>query len=183
MLTLYKSLIRSLLEYSCPLWNGLNLEEVEKIEAVQRNFTNKIIAPAHIDNYWKRLSYFNLMSLQRRRERYLIIMMWKIINLKISNDLNISFYSSYRNGLCANVPPLQAANSRAQSLYDSSFAVKGPQLWNLVPPAVKQIGNMEQFKMQLDTFLFSIPDQPPVAGYVGQNHNSLLEWMSVIIRR
>lgn len=183
MLTLYKSLIRSLLEYSCPLWNGLNLEEVEKIEAVQRNITNKIIVPAHVDNYWKRLSYFNLMSLQRRRERYLIIMMWKITNSKISNDLNISFYSSYRNGICANVPPLQAANSRAQSLYDSSFAVKGPQLWNLVPPAVKQIGNMEQFKMQLDTFLFSIPDQPPVAGYLGQNHNSLLEWMSARIGR
>ena len=176
MLTLYKSLIRSLLEYSCPLWNGLSLQEVQELECIQRNFTYRIASPPSVDDYWKRLQYFNLMSLQRRRERYLIIFMWKIVYAKVSNDLNISFYYSIRHGICASVPSLRNAHSKAQSIYDKSFAVKGPQLWNLVPISIKSIGNLEQFKENLDNFLWDIPDQPPVHGYVGRNHNSLLEW-------
>ena len=64
MLTLYKSLIRSLLEYNCPLWNGLSLQEVRDIEAVQRSFTSKIKCPSNIQNYWDRLQFLHLMSLQ-----------------------------------------------------------------------------------------------------------------------
>ena len=117
------------------------------------------------------------MSLQRRRERYVILHMWKILNKLTSNDLNIIFFDSPRHGTLARIPPLVVNSSqKAQTLYDYSFAVSGPKLWNVVPKSVKEHDSLITFKSSLDAFLKDIPDRPPVAGYVVQNNNSLIDW-------
>ena len=36
MITLYKSLVRSLLEYCCPLWNPPKITDIQLLESVQR---------------------------------------------------------------------------------------------------------------------------------------------------
>ena len=82
MKTLYKLLIRSHLEYGCPVWNVLSKQEVQSIETVQRSFTDKIKYPFNISDYWQRLKYLNLMSLQRRHERYLVMLMLETYQLK-----------------------------------------------------------------------------------------------------
>ena len=179
MLTIFKSLIRSLLEYACPLWIGLSLQNMRDLEAIQRAFTNRTSCPSHVTNYWERLKFLNIMSLQRRRERYVILHMWKILNGKTTNDINISFYESSRYGLLARIPSLVVSSSqKAKSLYDSSFAVVGPKLWNLVPKSIKLLNSMNSFKSKLDKFLKEIPDCPPVAGYTVQNNNTLPEWFN-----
>merc|ERR1711944_72630 len=116
------------------------------------------------------------MSLQRRRERYVILFMWKIYFCKVSNDLEIKFVNTSRFGPRATVPPLVSANSKAQTLFDKSFSVKGPQLWNIVPKFIKTIDRLEPFKVELNKWLLNFPDRPPVHGYVTQNYNSILEW-------
>ena len=63
MLQLYKSLIRSRLEYSCPLWDPTGVRDIEEIKQVQRYFTRRI-AKMSSKNYWERLSTLKLQSLQ-----------------------------------------------------------------------------------------------------------------------
>ena len=72
MLIMYKSFVRSHLEFSCPLWNPYKITDITNIEKVQRSFTAKIHGYQHY-NYWERLVELKLQSLQRRRERYIII--------------------------------------------------------------------------------------------------------------
>ena len=72
MLTLLKSLIIPLLEYCCHLWNPWKAKVIQAIEDIQRTFTYKFTQVQHL-NYRERLHGLKLYSLQRRRERYIII--------------------------------------------------------------------------------------------------------------
>ena len=148
MITLYKSIIRSHLEYCCPVWNPQNTADIKKLEDVQKQFTLKIAGLRDL-NYYERLSALGLMSLQRRRERYIIIHMWKILYGK-APALSITFRDPSRLGIQAELPPLSHVARRAnQSLYDGSFAMTGPALWNALPAHLHTISKFESFKSDL----------------------------------
>ena len=76
MLTLLKSLVIPLLEYCCQLWNPWKAKDIQAIEAIQRTFTYKT---TEVQNELK------LYSLQRRRERCIIIYIWKITQHMVPN--------------------------------------------------------------------------------------------------
>ena len=176
MLTLYTSMVRSRLEYCCPLWDPSSIEDIRTLEEVQQSFTSKITSVKH-HSYWDRIKHLNLYSLQRRRERYSIIHMWKILSHHSPNDLNIQFTFSDRLGIKAKVPSLPRNSARSvKSLYEKSFTIKGPKLWNILPKEVNQQTELQSFKVSLSKFLTAFPDTPPVAGYVSQNGNSLLDY-------
>ena len=176
MITLYTSMVRSRLEYCCPLWDPSSIEDIRTLETVQRSFTSKITTVKHLD-YWARIKRLNLQSLQRRRERYSIMHMWKLLNHISPNDLNIQFTTSDRLGIKAKLQDSPKSSSRAmKSMYDRSFAIRGPRLWNILPKEVNSKTTLESFKISLSEFLDKFPDTPPVAGYSTQNGNSLLEY-------
>ena len=130
-------------------------------------------------NYWERLVHLKLMSLQRRRERYTILMMWKILHNVVPNCCNIEFINPSRHGTKAVIPSMSKCSSLCnQTLYDSSFAVRGPKLWNKVPVAIKAEKTFDGFKVSLSKFLALIPDQPPVSGYTCSWSNSLVDFTS-----
>ena len=76
MLLLFKTYVRSIVEYCCALWSPHLQCDVILIESIQRSFTAKIAGCSNL-SYWDRLKHLNLYSLQRRRERYMVILVWK----------------------------------------------------------------------------------------------------------
>ena len=176
MIPLFKTLVRSRLEYLCPLWNPSKITDIQTLESVQRNFTSKIYGFSEYD-YWTRLKLLKLHSLQRRRERYIMIQMFKILKNDVPNNLNIQFVNSERKGLQAIIPPFpKNASGKNITLYEDSFAVKGPKLWNLLPTDTRDKDTLDRFKVSLSRFIDQFPDQPPVSGYTTTNSNSLLDW-------
>ena len=174
IMCLYKSIIRSRLEYLCPLWHPSKQEDIKCIEGVQRLITSKIQNLSDY-NYHHRLKALDLMSLQRRRERFIIITVWKVINGIIPNELNFVTTISERRGIKVKVPPLRTdATQYARSCYESSFCVVGPKLWNFIPRHISTITNKTTFKTVLTRYLSQIPDLPPVDGYASRN--SLLDY-------
>ena len=173
MIPLYKILVRSRAEYVCPIWNPSKVEDIKRLESIQRSFTSQINEVKDL-HYWDRLKELNLMSLQRRRERYIIIHVFKIINQLAPNDIGMRFYRSPRHGLMCKVP-LLAKNSKAkyQSIYDQSFHVTGSRLWNKVAKEVKERKSLNSFKEALTKFVMSFSDHPPIHGL--SSSNSLLE--------
>ena len=115
MMVLYKSFIRSKLEYCCPLWHNRKIEDIQLIESVQRTFTSRITGMENL-NYWQRLQKLHLLSLQRRRERFVIFYVWKIVYGPNMNDLGLQFRHSERRGLSILIRPLENPNSKAQTL-------------------------------------------------------------------
>ena len=176
MLTLYISMVCSKLEYCCPVWNPTSINEIQKLEAIQQSFTKKIVGCKEL-HYWDRLKKLKLLSLQRRRERYCIVHVWKILNGHAPNDIGFKFQSHQRLGIKAEIPPI---NKRSQMSvrtdYDKTFRVRAAQLFNLLPTALGSITSLDAFKVGLSRFLEQYPDTPPVPGYTPTNDNSLLSW-------
>ena len=179
MLTLFKTMVRSKLEYSCPAWNPSAIRDIKMLESTQRSFTRRITGCKNM-SYWERLKHLELFSLQRRRERYMIIHVWKTLQGLVPNDLNIEFYDHKRLGTRCRIPAItKTASGMAKSLYDNSFAVVAPKLWNIIPSGITSADSLPLFKSKLTAYLKSrFPDLPPVDGYTSSNSNSILDWNS-----
>lgn len=169
-------MVRSRLEYCCPLWNPHKIGDIQNIEAVQKSFTRKIAGMKDMD-YWERLSCLNITSLQRRRERYIIIHVFKIMNNLAPNDLSLEGYTNNRLGQKLKTLPLNTkATKYATTLMENSFRIQATKLWNILPADTNTIKDLDKFKVSLGNFMEKIPDRPPVRGYTTQNNNSLIDW-------
>ena len=175
MLLLFKIYVRFIVEYCCPLWSPHTIGDIAKLESIQRSFTSKIDGMRGL-NYWDRLRKLGLYSLQRRRERYSIILIWKIQHCLMPNFCNIKFNTSIRRGATCIRQLGQSKYSSINTLVFHSFSSRGPALYNRVPLYVKEASTLLLFKSKLDNWLKSFPDTPPSPGYTAANNNSLMEW-------
>ena len=181
MLTLLKSLVIPLLEYCCQLWNPWKAKDIQAIEAIQRTFTYKITEVQHL-NYWERLHEHKLHSLQRRRERYIIIYIWKITQHMVPNidgtmGHKIKTRKHPRHGTqCVIQNPTNI--NPALSFQENVITVFGPRLYNSLPKYLRDIERVktEKLKFELDKFLELMPDEPKMQNYVtASGSNSILD--------
>ena len=102
--------------------------------------------------------------------------MWKILNEKVPNDIKVQFRPESRLGVQAKIPPLnRASRPKNLSIYENSFAVLGPKLWNVLPSYLSVMKSESGFKNELTKYLKTLSDEPPVSGYARRNTNTLLE--------
>ena len=151
MKSMWKSLVQPHIDYCSQLWMPFKSLEMEKIENLQRQFTRRIPETSKL-NYWERLKFFNMLSQERRMERYRKIYTWKILNGK-SPNCGIKSKLNERLGRLCEIPQINK-NSRksVQTIRENSFQIHGPKLFNCLP---KQIRNkrgcsIEEFKCELD---------------------------------
>ena len=134
MLILLKFLVIPLREYCCQLWNPWKAKDLQAIEAIQRTFTYKITDVQHL-NYWERLYELKLYSLQRRRERYIIIYIWKIIQHMVPNidgtmghTIKTRKHPRHRIQCVIQYP---TNRNPAQCLQENAITVFGPRLYKI----------------------------------------------------
>ena len=167
------------LDYCSQLWSPSSQAEINKIENVQKSLVSRIFdSRLQGLNYWSKLKVLHLYSQERRRERYIVIFLWKISQGLVSG-YNVAFTPrSDRTG--RKVIPAQVVMSSPAAVRNAragSLAVKGAQLFNLLPTNLRNSdqGDILMFKNHLDIFLENIPDQPSVTGLMrGAQTNSLL---------
>ena len=175
LLTLFNSLVRGNLEYCCEVWCPHYKKDIVLIEQVQRSFTNRISGQQDYD-YWQRLKNLKIYSLQRRREKLIILHVWKIKNNVYPNTVGLTFKFHKRpNAIKADIRSLPQARGKLLTIYDESFLIKACRLWNSLPPMLTKITVLSTFKFHFDKFLKNVPDEPPLPGYPFKNFNSLVE--------
>ena len=76
MIKLFNSYIKSKLEYCSVVWSPVDQGGINEVEKIQQAFTKKIEGMEELD-YHQRLKECGLYSLERRRERYMIINGWQ----------------------------------------------------------------------------------------------------------
>jgi hypothetical protein len=183
LLTLLKQLVYLTVEYNSVLWNPSDPALIDALENIQRNFTRKIestnFPPNH--DYWDRLQHLKLYSMQRRRERYSIFYVWKVIHDQYPNPglhLNTTTYdhtvhpnkgiqldAHQRRGFA----PQHAANP-PEWLENCSPLKSCCDLYNCLPVHLRQPipadeePSFDKFKKEVDEWISKIPDQPSCAG-------------------
>ena len=169
MLTLYRALVLPIVEYCCQLWHPQAFGMIRQLEAVQRTFTYRIVGMRDL-SYWQRLERLKLYSLERRRERYIIMYVWKVLqgltpNFDGENYMRTN--ESVRRGrVCVLPAARRGAMQRLQTMHEGSVPVLGARLFNCLPRELREYdGTLETFKSRVDRFLATIPDQPCLPHY------------------
>ena len=187
MLTIYKSLIRQGLEYCSPLWLPTDQKNINAIEKVQRSFTKRIAGLQGL-NYRERLHKLHLYSMERRRERYAILYIWKSW-YNLVPWLGFTVQSFDESGLFFALPQLPQGPGTAhiRKLKENSIFYQGVRLFNSLPGHLRMATNKKnsessiqsnesapgetsedtpltklQYKDALDSYLQTIPDQPAI---------------------
>ena len=165
MLTVWKSLIQSKLDYCSQLWSPSDQASISSLEGVARNFTSRVAGMDGLD-YWERLDKLRMYSQERRRERYQILFIWKL-SQGLVTGYHLTFQQNVRRGLLVAVPPMATKSpTSVRRARESSLQVKGARLFNLVPRDLRDMTgvSVDSFKSRLDSWLTTIPDQPTTPG-------------------
>ena len=177
MLTLFKALVLSRLDYGSQLWSPHKICQINQIEKIQRAFTKHITGMYDLP-YTKRLKMLNLNSLHRRRERYCIIYLWKILEGLVPNfsDPIVCSFSDRKGRSCivSHVNP-----GRQGTLAFNSFRWRSIRIFNRLPMHIRNISacSIDRFKSQLDRYLRTIPDLPSQPGYNSlDGRNGIQRW-------
>ena len=165
LMTLYKSLVRPLLEYSSALWCPISKADIKRLEEVQKSFVRKINGIS--SDYKTALKQLNLYSLERRRERYLILQVWKMIegitpNTSSTDACIITTQTdiSHRRGRTCQTKDLRDTPTYLLKARQQSIKCLGTKLFNKLPKMIRNTTNasIDAFKSMLDKYLRSIED-------------------------
>ena len=167
MMTCWSSLLQSRLDYCCQLWSPCDQASITMLEGLARQFTSHIEGMEGLD-YWERMKELHLYSQERRRERYLIIYIWKLA-MGMVKGYKMEFSHSPRRGWYATPKTIvqgQGVPSSVRRAREGSLAVKGAALFNICPRGLRDMASEHQdrFKQNLDSWLSEIPDQPTIPG-------------------
>ena len=156
-------------------------QEIVELEMVQRQFIKRIETIQHL-TYPEQLKKLNLYSLERRRERYLIIYLWKMMENLVPTCVDLQKRNKGRNGRSFKLPQMnRTAYVRLKTLREGSFFVKSIKLFNSLPRNIRDLEgcSVDKFKNKLDKFFRNLPDTPLIPGYTASSpveNNSIVDW-------
>lgn len=183
MLKLFKSYIRSKAEYCCIVWSPTHRKEINKIERIQKSFTKKIEGMED-KNYHERLKSMKLYSLERRRERYMILNAWQQVEGLRENVMGFEMNIRSRSRTIKSTRVKWNKDSKKVSTINNSPALKMMRLFNVIPGELRDLTGIKlnTFKIKLDKWLSLVPDTPIIDDYKAAAESNSILHQAVHIR-
>ncbi len=152
---LYKSLVRSHLDYAVSLWSPHHMMCIEDIEKVQRRATKMVIECKGM-NYSDRLRFLSLPTLAYRRVRADMIEVFKMLNGKYDQEVTpklIMSHNSRTRGTSLKLETVRARFDRRKYSFNDRIVCT----WNSLPQDIVTASSVNSFKMKLDSLWIAEP--------------------------
>lgn len=146
-LCLYKSLIRSHLDYGDLVWFPVLKKHIRIVENVQRRSTRLLPGLRHL-TYRDRLKELNLPTLLYRRKRADMIQVFKI--MKGIDDISIEDFFQVADSSTRGHNFKLFKPRSYKSVRQNSFSLRVIEDWNSLPEDVVSSKTVFQFKTKLD---------------------------------
>lgn len=151
---LYKSLVRTHLEFASSVWHPYKAKHLDMIENVQRRATKQLPGLKEL-SYPERLKKLKLPTLSFRRIRGDMIELYKIFNGKYDREaapfVKLWKDMTARTGVRGNSLKIYPQRARTE-LRKNSFAIRVAKTWNQLPESVVTAPTTNTFKNRLDKF-------------------------------
>merc|ERR1712121_240687 len=166
LMKMFNAYIRSKIEYCSLIWNPWKKEDIDKLERIQKNYTSKIKGLENL-NYHERLIKLNLYSLERRRERFMIINAWEQLEGIKENVLRLEIGTIGRRRCIRSKTIPTILNGSNRTMIHYSTARQMERLFNALPYRIQKITGVktDTFKKKLDECLKDLPDTPKIDDY------------------
>ena len=156
-INLFKIYVRPLLEYNSSIWNSLSIFNQNQIESVQRRFTKIICQKTNtkFSDYQDRLKLLQLDSLEIRRFKTDLIIMYKIYNGIIDVDFEAFFINSISNRnytLRGHKKKIQPPKYSGSTVRQNFFSNRNIFYSNKLPKSIVEAPNLKIFKSALELY-------------------------------
>ena len=147
-LTLYKSLVRPVLEYGSSVWSPYLKRDIKKLEDIQRRATKMVPCVASLP-YEERMRELGLVSLEYRRDRADLIQIYKSVhNLdQLKWDKLFTFVPGDSRGHSLRFRTKKCA----KNIRLHSFSVRSIHFWNNLKEDTVTAKTINQFKSSLNS--------------------------------
>ena len=146
-LQLYKTLIRSVVDYGIIVWYPSSRKNIQLIENIQKRAT-KTVPELKDMPYEERLRNLNLHTLLYRRQRFDLVQIFKIINGFDNIDIS-KFFTFNDNNTRGHLFRLEKQHVR-KSLRLNFFPTRCINEWNNLPEEIVCKTSVDSFKIALD---------------------------------
>lgn len=147
-LQLYKTYVRPHLEFSAQAWSPWQEGDKEVLEKIQRRAINQI-SGLRSESYEEKCKELGITTLEERRHRGDMAMMYRIITEKDDVDPSI-WFSQAADGARNTRTTSDLLNVRVKhgrlDIRKNFFSVRVTEPWNKIPSKIKSLSTMGGFK-------------------------------------
>ena len=145
---LYKTLVRPLLEYGNAIWGPHNKEDQRMVERVKRRAT-KLIEELRPLPYAERLKVLNLPSLQYRRRRGDVILVYQMLQGRLNIHREVFFQERTLRTTRGHTHKLAKPHAQTRARRNH-WSIRVINDWNSLPEDIVTAGSLNEFKNKID---------------------------------
>ena len=178
MLTLFKSIVLSRLDYGSHSWSPFLIKHITQLEKIQRSFHQTYYRDERYALPWAVKEYRTLLSAENKIKvrHYLNLKNYWGLAPNFSNPITITF--SGRRGRSWVISHVNVG--RVGTLAYHSFRWRSIRLFNGLPMHLRSISSCSvlRFNTQLDIFIGSVEDLPCLPGFNNSLDGGDCRWWS-----
>ena len=144
----YLAYVRPVLEYASNVWSPHLLKHINAIERVQKNFTRRIPALAHL-SYPERLAAIDLEPLELRRLKADLVLYYKCFNNSVALPIDFYFCQSHNNSQTRTGGNRLIRPKCKTNRFENDFFNRSVSCWNHLPATVINAKSVQCFKLLL----------------------------------